>query len=272
MNDYPDQDGLKTEIQRATGGGLPESVAVILRDDALPRTYITDSSGLVTTKTVSYPDLLAALDGSSVVEALDGSDNRRLALPELPPDTLLVDLHESPAGRTYTFTGYLQPQTYLLSLEGNGSAAISTFEVTLPAVVYRALYSEHQSAVKALSLALCSPELQDPPSPQTALRRFPLSNVFHNNAGGAAPETVCWPALSQRQMYAREIPRAAVRAFLELPGNDDLYGSGLSHNGPQRTYRELLEHLAEHGVPEEYLLPAGLTVETLHTANRGGSR
>lgn len=270
MHDYPDQTGLKTEVQRATAGEIPESIAVILRDDALPRTYITDSNGLVTTKTVSYPDLLSALDGSSVVESLDGSDNRRLALPELPPDTLLVDLHESPAGRSYTFTGYLRPQTYLLSLEGNGSASISTFEVRLPTVIYRALYSEHQSAVRSLSLALCSPELEGAPTPQTQLRRFPLSNVFHHGAGSGGPEAVCWPALSQRQMYAREIPRAAVRAFLELPGNDDLYGSGLSHNGPQTTYRELLEHLAEHGVPENYLIPAGLSVGALHTGKRGG--
>jgi hypothetical protein len=91
--------------------------------------------------------------------------------------------------------------------------------------------------------------------------------VFHAYKG--ALEGVCWPTMNSIQMSLAEVPAKAVRGFLELPNNMDLYGRGVSHNGPQEGYRELLEHLESEGLPEEYLIPADMTVAGLHDQKRG---
>lgn len=70
-------------------------------------------------------------------------------------------------------------------------------------------------------------------------------------------------------MSLAEVPAKAVRGFLELPNNMDLYGRGVSHNGPQEGYRELLEHIESEGLPEEYLIPADMNVAGLHDQKRG---
>jgi hypothetical protein len=70
-------------------------------------------------------------------------------------------------------------------------------------------------------------------------------------------------------MSLREVPHKAVRAFLELPNNMDLYGRGFSHNGPQQGYHELLEHLEKEGLPEDYLIPTEMSVTGLHNQHRG---
>lgn len=287
------KDGLGTEIRRACTGELPGSVVVLIRDDRLPMVQITNSHGIVHSKSIAYPDLLGALDDSSVVSTLSGEKTQTTRLPQLPENTLLVDVNESPAGRSYTVTGYTEPDTYLFCLESHRDGYTATFEVPLPYLVWSVLYDERSRTVSRFSLTLCSPERgypadsrpgpaglptaegrQDsgdapwtPPGPDTPVYRYPCSNVFH--AYRDALEGVCWPTMGSIQMSLAEVPAKAVRGFLELPNNMDLYGRGVSHNGPQEGYRELLEHLESEGLPEEYLIPADMNVAGLHDQKRG---
>lgn len=295
------KDGLATEIRRASDGALPGSVVVLIRDDRLPMVQFTNSHGVVASKSIAYPDLLGALDDSSVVESLADESTRTTKLPALPDNTLLVDVNESPAGRSYTVTGYTEPDTYLFCLESNRGeheGYTVTFEVSLPYLVWSVVYEEASRTVSRFSLTLCSPERgyprvgqseeseadpaglhkdegprvpQDgswtPPGPDTPVYRYPASNVYY--AYGGALEGVCWPTMDRIQMSLKEVPSKAVRAFLELPNNLDLYGGGFSHNGPNLPYREFLEHLEKEGLPEEYLIPTEMTVQGLHDQTRG---
>jgi hypothetical protein len=152
------KDGLATEIRRAGDGELPGSVVVMIRDDRLPMVQFTNASGVVASKSIAYPDLLGALDDSSVVESLSDESTRTTKLPVLPENTLLVDVNESPAGSSYTVTGYVEPETYLFCLESNQSGTTATFEVPLPYLVWSIVYEEGNRTVSRFSLALCSPE------------------------------------------------------------------------------------------------------------------
>lgn len=123
------KDGLATEIRRASSGELPGSVVVLIRDDRLPMVQFTNSHGVVASKSITYPDLLGALDDSSVVDSLSDEKTRTTKLPVLPDNTLLVEVNESPAGRSYTVSGYTEPDTYLFCLESNREGYTVTFEV-----------------------------------------------------------------------------------------------------------------------------------------------
>lgn len=297
------KDGLATEIRRAGKGELPGSVVVLIRDDRLPMVQFTNSHGVVASKSIAYPDLLGALDDSSVVESLSDESTRTTKLPPLPDNTLLVDVHDSPAGRSYSVTGYTEPATYLFCLEsgsGEREEYTVTFEIPLPYLVWSVVYEEASRTVSRFSLTLCSPERGypagysltpaslptgegprepdasdvtpparrwTPPGPDTPVYRYPASNVYHSYRG--ALEGVCWPTMDRISMSLKEVPLKAVRAFLELPNNMDLYGGGFSHNGPNLPYREFLEHLESEGLPEEYLIPTEMTVTGLHNQQRG---
>lgn len=296
-------DGLATEVQRAARGESPESVVVLLRDDRLPMVQITGTNGMVANKVISYAELLGALDDSSVVSSLENENRRTTRLPELPEGALLVDVHEEPAGRSYTITGYLAPDTYLFCLESHRQGTTATYEISLPYLLYSVLYDEASGRIERFSLALCSPERGCPqrghpevgggdeegkagsaglttdegppeptpgswhrPAPDTPIYRYPFSNVYHSYMG--VPEGVCWPTLRSVKTTLAQVPRQVVRTFLEMPNNLDLYGRGFSHNGPHDDYTELLEYVENNGLPEEYLIPAGMSVAGLHDQQR----
>lgn len=296
--------GLKTEVELAMAGQRPQSVVLLMREDRLPMAYITDSRGIVTTKVVSYADLLGALDNSCVVDTLATESTRTVSLPALPENTLLADVREEPTGCSYVLTGYMPPQTHLFCLETRNEQSTLTFDIPLPYLVWSALYDERTRTLARLSLTLCSPDRgypasypQDetgavagtaagpagdegprrpsrytgegwhPPGPDTPLYRYPFSNVYQQYGG--ALEGVCWPTMSRIELEPRQIPHKAVEMFLSLPNNLDLYGRGLSHNGTEATYQELLESVERGGLPEEYLIPAQMTVRGLHNQNRG---
>ena len=297
-------EGLSTEIQRAGRGECPESVVVLLTDDRLPMVQITNSDGMVANKVISYPELLGALEDSSIVESLKNENRRITKLPELPGGLLLADVIDEPAKRSYLLTGYLPPDTYLFCLESHRQSTTLTYEIPLPHLVYSAIFDESHGRVEKLSLTLCSPERGYPPikdvagereqtnSPDgpgaglisdegprqspantwqrpaldTPVYRYPFSNVYQSYMG--VLEGVCWPTLGSVKTTLAGIPTEVVRTFLEMPNNTDLYGRGFSHNGPQRDYTELLEYIEEHGLPEEYLIPAGMTVQGLHDQQR----
>lgn len=291
-------EGLATEVRRARGGECPESALVLLRDDQLPKVQITDSNGLVANKVISYADLLAALDESSVVKTLEDDNRRTSKLPALPQGALLVDMHEEPNGRSFTLTGYVPPQSYLFCLESRNQQETRTYEIPLPYLVYSVLYDEESASVRNFALTLCSPELgyperehselghtrtpapgeeqpsspagllndEGPPGPQTPLYRYTFSNVYPRY--GDFEEGVCWPTMGRIATDLKDVPVNIVRAFLELPNNNDLYGRGLSHNGPQESYTALLEHVEATGLPHDYLIPAAMSVQGLHDQRR----
>lgn len=281
--DYVDTEELATEVKHAANGHRPDSVVLLVQAHRLPIAYLTAPSGVVQTKVISYPDLLAALDDSTVVAALNGAESRSISMPPLPANTLLVDLHESPTDNSYTVTGYLAPQSYLFVLEAKeqGETVTSTYEISLPHIVYSVRYEARKQAVVSFSLALCAAdgggggstaavsaglvagEGPPPPQPDTPLYRYPFSNVF--DLYGEALEGVCWPTMGSIKTSLADVPANIVRAFLELPNtNHDLFGRGESHNAPYSGYAELLAHIEREGLAEEYLIPAGLTVHGLH--------
>ncbi len=68
-----------------------------------------------------------------------------------------------------------------------------------------------------------------------------------------------------------EIPeRALIRGFLSVPNNADLFGRGVSHNGPHADYAAFLDDLdGREAFPRDWLIPAGLTVRDFHDAPAG---
>ncbi|MEW6635352.1 MAG: hypothetical protein AB1425_00900 [Actinomycetota bacterium] len=258
--------GLRTEIERSLAGEAGASVVLLLREGSLPMAAITDAHGTVHKKVLSFVDLLAALDGSSVVDQLEKEATRTLSVPPLPPHTLLLALLERPSGFTYVLTGFVRPRVHLFVLEHAGHT--TTHELPLPHLVWRAVWEERTRSLSSLSLALCSPHLDGgEPTAATRLYRWPFSNVY--DRFGGAMQGVCWPTMRQLTLDLPEIPERAVLGFVGIPNNADLYGRGLSHNAPHSGYREFLEAIEERGgIDHDWLIPADLTVRQLHEQRR----
>ncbi len=249
-------------------------VVAELRRGALPVVRLRDDTGVIRTKTVSFVALLSLLDRSSTVDALDDEAERRIALPPLPARSLLADVVERPRGGSIVLTGYLEPARRPFVL-GRGVGAVSSV-VPLPSLVYRAEWSTRNRTLGALSIAVCSPDLSDPPGPNTSLFRFPLSNVYgyHSPSSPWAnrPGTLCWPSMgSLGPIELVELPeRALERGFLSVANNADLFGRGVSHNGPHADYAAFLQDLdGKESFPRDWLIPTGLTVRNFHDAPAG---
>lgn len=266
---------LATEVELALAGETARSVVLLLREDRLPMAAITDGRGVVSKKVLSYVDLLSTLDRSSVVEQLEQEASRTYKLPELPRNTMFLDLVERPSGNTVLITGWMGSSAHLFVLEERGfteggGQGSSTYEAPLPHLIWRAAWEEGPRRLASLSLALCSPTLEDGggPNASTPLYRWPFSNVY-GDFGGAL-HGVCWPTMSRMQLDLAEIPAKAVRGFVSIPNNADLYGRGHSHNAPHSDYREFLEAIEQKGgIDHDWLIPADLTVKQLHEQNRG---
>lgn len=286
--------GLKTQIDAALSGGCRQSVVLLLREDRLPMARITDAHGKITSKVLSLVDLLSLLDDCTTVSQLRHEATRTTDLPPLPENTLLASVTERPSGRSFVLTGYVEPESYVFLVAEDGES--HTFDISLPHLVYRAVYDEQRTSLAALSIAVCSPELsaelptgrpcgQDsgkghnrdratasgPPAsyrtgrPEAGTRifRYPFSNVYHTFGG--VSEGVCWPGMQKLSMEASQIPEEAVKRFLRTENNADLYGRGLSHNSPYTSYTRFLAAVEqEGGVREDYLIPTGMTVQDLH--------
>ncbi|MDN5697235.1 MAG: hypothetical protein L0G70_04575 [Rubrobacter sp.] len=277
--------GLRTEIEQALAGEYRQSIVLLIRDDRLPMVRMTDERGVVTNKVASLVDVLGALDNSTTISQLRQDSTRNTDLPPLPQNTLLVSITERPEGRSFTVTGYVEPDAYVFLVEQSGTSR--TFDIPLPHLVYRAVFEERRFALSALSLAVCSPRLAPDrsgqaapenatntaaackPDASTQIFRYPFSNVYHSFGG--ISEGVCWPGLRQLEMRLDEVPEQAVKRFLRSQNNSDMYGQGLSHNAPYSGYCEFLAAIEEKGgLEEDHLIPTGATVEDLHYQRRPG--
>jgi hypothetical protein len=109
--------GLALEVEAASSGELKQSVVLLMRPDRLPRVVVTDERGVVHSRVISYVDLLATLDASTVIDQLEREPTRTLSLPPLPPGVLLVDILERASGTSYVVTGVL-PTKYLKDIIG----------------------------------------------------------------------------------------------------------------------------------------------------------
>ncbi|MDP9477090.1 MAG: prokaryotic E2 ligase family D protein [Actinomycetota bacterium] len=236
---------------------------------------LRDERGVLRTKTVSFVALLSLLDRSCIIDALDDEAERRYALPPLPPRALLVDAVERPRASSIVLTGYLDPASrpFVLSRSEPAAPTAVSAVVPLPSLVYRAEWYRRDRTLRTLSIAVCSPDLSGPPKPNTPLFRFPLSNVYgyHSSTSswGNRPGAVCWPSMgSLGSLELDELPeRALIRGFLSVANNADLFGRGVSHNGPHADYAAFLEDLdGRESFPRDWLIPTGLTVRDLHAA------
>jgi hypothetical protein len=246
-------------------------VALELRRGALPVVRSRDERGVLKTKTVSFVALLSLLDRSSTVDALDDEAERRVALPALPPRTLFADVVERPRGSRVVLTGYLEPARRPFVL-GRSADAVSSV-VPLPHLVYRAEWSGRERSLRELSIAVCSPDLSGPPGPATPLFRYPCSNAYGARSwAGGVPGAVCWPSMgSLEPIELAELPeRALERGFFSIANNADLFGRGVSHNGPHNDYAAFLRDLdGRETFPRDWLIPAGLTLRNFHDLPAG---
>lgn len=255
--------GLALEVEAASSGELKQSVVLLMRPDRLPRATVTDERGVVHSRVISYVDLLATLDGSTVIDQLEREPMRRLSLPPLSPGTLLLDLLERASGTSYVATGVLPRGIHLFTVERGRPPEISTYRVALPPVVYRALYHEQRRCVTELSLALLSPEHKGEPALGMETFHWPFSNVYSTFQG--VVEGVCWHRKEQIELSLHEIPEKLVRRFMSIPNEADRYSRDLTHGSPHKGYEELLEAIERRGgVPHDWLVPSGLTVRELH--------
>ncbi len=264
------KEGLRTEvlragIERAASGATPLSAVLLLRDDELPWVLVTDSRGVAHPRVISYVDLLATLDGSSVIEQLAGEAVRRTSLPPLPEGCLLVDTSERLSGRTLTVTGTLPAASHLFVLEQEGET--TTHPIPLPRIAYRAVWVEETRSVANLSVALCSPDLRGRPTEETEIYRWAFSNVYDKFSD--VLEGVCWPGLRSVRCDLSEVPRAAVLAFVGIPNDADRYAQDISPNAPTATYKTFLETIEERGgLDHDWLVPCAMSLRDLHRQKR----
>lgn len=73
--------GLALEVEAASSGELKQSVVLLMRPDRLPRATVTDERGVIHSRVISYVDLLATLDASTVIDQLEREPTRRLSRP-----------------------------------------------------------------------------------------------------------------------------------------------------------------------------------------------
>lgn len=188
--------GLKVEVQAALAGETNSSVALLLKPDRLPRAVVTDSRGVVHSRVISYVDLLATLDAATTIGALTQDATRHVPLHTPPDGTLLMDLIQRASSNSYLLSGYVPSEEYLITLEqttpGQSEKETTTYDVSLPPIVYRALWDEVSGSCSELSIGVLSPELEGKPSATTEVFRWPFSNVY--TSFGGVLEGVCWPA------------------------------------------------------------------------------
>lgn len=261
---------LKVEVRAAVAGEAKGSVALLLRPDRLPRAVVTDSLGVSTTRVISYVDLLATLDESATVSALAKEEINHVPLAVPPAGTLLVDLVERASTNTYIVTGYVPSEEYLFSLEqgapGWQGKELTTYEITLPPLAYRAVWREEARGLAELSLCLLSPDLAGGPTPETNLFRWPFSNVY--DSFGGVLEGVCWYEKGRIPTSLAGIPETLVKRFARIPNDADRYAGDLTLNAPPgapTSYAGVLETIEDRGgIPHDWLVPAGRTVRQLH--------
>lgn len=261
-------EGLKVEVKSALAGETPQSVVLLQRPDRLPRALITDEAGVCHSRVLTYADLLGALDQSVTIDQLEREPERRITLPHLPPSTVLVDLIERAAegANSYVLTGVLDAQEHLFTLEGSpgtdGEQETATYQIDLPPVVYRALYNEASHSVTELSVGLLSPETDGNPAPETTVYRWCFSNVY--SEFGGVMEGVCWYQKEGITLAPHRLPEL-VRRFVSIPNYPSRYTRDLTTNSPHTGYAELLGAIEKRGgIPHEWLVPAGLTIQELH--------
>lgn len=245
----------------------PGSIVLYIPPSGPPCAQITDEAGRVTPKILSYLDLLYTLEDSAILEDLKTDPLKRTPLPPLPAGTILVDLLQKSSETTYAITGVLEPATHLFILEYGED--IDTYELPMPHVVWRALWTESTQQLQSLSIAYVSPDHEGPVTPETELYHYPFEHVY---AGpDDQPERVCWPTLRDLRLDLRDIPEKAVAAFLNSPnkaGHAQKIDTLLLESGID-TPDELLKEIERRGVvPHDWLTPAALNVRQLHNQQR----
>lgn len=212
---------LKVEVQAALCGETKGSVALLLEADRLPRAVVTDAQGVSTARIISYVDLLATLDESATVSALTREATHHVELAAPPDGTLLLDLIERASANRYVLTGCVPSREYLFSLEqgvpSEPEKETTTYDITLPPIVYRAVWNEETHGVSELSICLLSPDLEGAPTPETELYRWPFSSVYTHFQG--VLEGVCWYHKEQIPTLLAQIPERLVKRFVGIPNN-----------------------------------------------------
>lgn len=261
------RNGVDGSYKSGTGEAEP-SVILMLTPGSPPRVALSDASGVVAEKVVSYVDLLGTIEDSALIRQLDTDATRVTPLPELPPGTILADVIERPSGNRFVFTGALEPRKHLFTL--TRGEEITTYDLKLPHVIWRILWDQQTRQIRAFSLALASPEHKGPVTPETELYRWVWSNVYdtfryYHYEGDGVLEGVCWYTVSQLTLEPREIVEKAVLGFIATPNDALNYSRDLAGRTPCATYEETLQAIeSAGGVPEDWLQPCSMNVQNLH--------
>lgn len=232
-----------------------ERVVLSLEPARLPRLEITDEHDVTRYRTVGLADLLSVLDRSAVLESLKQEAIRTTRLPELPERTLLAGVVETPHSRHVHLCGWLPPREQAFVWQGD------SYVVAIPALVWRAKYSEEERRLDGLGLALTLPgEAVGVVGAETPVYRWPFANVY---AYGSFAK-VCWYTMRRIQMDAKDVVRLGVEGFLSVRDNGDLFGRGMSQNSPHQDYAEFLAAAESEGLKDEWLIPHQMTVEQFY--------
>ena len=249
-----------------------ESIVIYLPSSGPPTALLTDDWGRATPTVLSYVDLLYTLEESAVLEELTRDPLEHTPLPSIPPGTLLVDRFGTSRQTDYVFTGVIEPARHLFILEYPVEEEIKTYELPMPHVCWRALWSETHRTLSNLSIAFLSPEHQGSVTPETELYHYPFEHVYAGT--GPRLERVCWPVLNMMRVEPRDIPEKAVVAFLNSPneaGHASKIDTLLTESGIE-TAEELLKEIENRGsIPHDWLTPAAMNIQQLHDQQRRAS-
>lgn len=247
--------------------GIHPSVILYMPAGEPPRVLLTDESGAMLAKVVSYLDILYMLEESATVAEISRDPVQTRHLPPLPEGAMLVTSNERLSASSYTVTGVLPPETHIMPLDSGGTSQI--FEVSMPHLVYRVTWDERSEVVVGFSLGVLSPEHAGPVTHEAEVYAYPFSNTYDEFQD--LYEGVCWPVKREIKTKLHEVPNLIVRAFVASPNT-----TGYTRDvGPLlnqldlSNYEELLEKAEKLGaIPHDWLKPAAMNVQQLHDQTR----
>src|SRR5215203_2427976 len=156
-----------------------------IRSGKLPRVRITDEAGLQSFKTISFPDVLAILDQSSVLEQLKVADVNPVTVPdELPQGVTLVSfVQKANTDHEYAIvSGTTPPIMRAILLEKEERRIV--YDVDLGEVGWAASWYPATKTLRDMGVYLIRGRTAEG---DRKLYRYPLSNVAGDGQG-------CWPS------------------------------------------------------------------------------
>lgn len=263
----PDEPEETKQSEQPESPGIRPSAIIYMPAGEPPRALITDSTGTMIPKVISYLDILYMLEESAVIKEISKDPVQTRELPPLPEGAQLVSSAERLSGDCYTVTGVLPPEAHMMPLDEDEESQI--FQIFMPHLVYRISWDECAKTVTSFALAVLSPEHKGPITHETEVYAYPFSNTY--DEFGGLYEGVCWPVKRDIKTKLHQVPNLIVRAFLASP-NTTGYTQDVEPLLAQLeldSYAKLLQRAENMGsIPHDWLKPAAMNIRELHDQTR----